>query len=131
MTSVKSLYSWLASGILIGGCLTLGVLATVPQSEADLFVYLGLSVGVLFLVSSFIAFLGLAIRRWLKNVLDTRTIRQALRQGIEVGILLVAGGWLWVLTGLSWWEAALLFLAVGFAELAFVFRRSHETGGMT
>ncbi len=130
-SSARPMYAWLASGILLGGGLVLGILATVPQTEADTFVYLGLSLGLLLAIASLAAFLGIEIRRLARVSLEVRVVRQAVRQGIEIGFLLVVGSWLWVLTGLSWWEGLLLFLALAFAELAIALRRPHEAGGIS
>lgn len=115
----RASYPWLASGLLLGSLLTLGILGGVPQQTADTLTYIGLAAGFLLAISSFLSFLGIEFRRLLaKRPLTPIQSQQVMRQAVEFAGLLIAGAALWVTSGLNWWEASLMVAAVVFAELA-------------
>lgn len=122
--TTRSYYQWFASGLFLGSVLVLGIVMTTPQPRADSLTYIGLIAGLLLAISSFCAFLGLEIRRLLsKGKLSQPAAIQALRQGIEVAVLLVASAGLAAINSLGWWEGGLLAASIVFAELALSLRR--------
>ena len=128
--NLRAIYTWLASGIFFGLILTIGVLAFIPVSEADLMCYLGLVSGILLIIASIFSFLGIEIRKLiLKDNFNDQALNQSLRQGLEIAVLIIASGILWKLTGLNWWELSLMIAAVIFAELAFAFSKNKQLGG--
>lgn len=124
---LRSTYTGLASGFLVGSSLLVGVISSTSQPQADLLIYIGLIAGFVLSVTSLLGFFGIALRRmFLKSRLDPRHISTAIRQALEVAVLLLVLASLWFLTGLSWWEAVLLIMATIFAEMTIMFRRTNE-----
>ncbi|MCA9388362.1 hypothetical protein KC644_01205 [Candidatus Berkelbacteria bacterium] len=121
-----SVYTGLASGFLIGSSLLIGIITSTPQAQADNLIYIGLIAGFVLATASLLSFFGLAIRKSITGAnLTSYQLANAIRQGLEVAVLLVVLASLWFLTGLSWWEVILLVLAMLFAELAIMFKRSN------
>lgn len=116
---------WLASGLFLGSVLALSVLMFIPQPEADALTYLGLAAGLLLAITSFATFLNLQLRKRLAGgALEQSATTHAVRQGVELGVLVVGGAFLWAFTGMSWWEGGLLVAAVVFAEIALSFKKN-------
>lgn len=118
-------YQWLASGLLLGSILVLWVLMGIPQPEADALTYLALGVGLLLSLSSFLTFLGLELRgaRRTSGSVGSQ-FGSALRQAVELSLLVILGAGLWAIGSLGPWEGGLLAAAVVFAELALSSQRS-------
>lgn len=125
MSSTSASPQWLASGLFLGSVLSLSVLMFIPQPEADVLTYLGLGAGFVLAIASFLAFLGMQLRKRLHGgTLEHAAVTHSLRQGIEAAVLLVGGAFLWALTGLTWWEAGLLVATVVFAEIALTAKKN-------
>lgn len=124
----RSLYSWLASGLLLGIVLVLGVGMTTTEAQADTLSRISVLFGLVLALGSFLAFLGLEGRRIvLKQAITTASAIQAIRQGLEVALFAV--GWLLLrmYTELHIWETSLLLLAFVSAEIALSSRRHAGT----
>lgn len=116
MSREGSPYQMFASGLFFGSLLTLGILMTIPQEDADYMTYLGLAAGVTLMVVSFFSFAGIALRRLFRIQVSQDTIKTAIRQSIEL-LLLGAGLFtLHMLEVLSWWGGILLVVAMIFIE---------------
>lgn len=126
----RAIYSWLASGLLLGLILVLGVAMTASEVTADTLSRTSLILGLVLAIGSFLAFLGLEFRRIVfKQQLTSTSATQAVRQGVEVALFLV--GWLLLrmYTELHIWETSLLCLAFVSAEIALSSRRTTGTEG--
>ncbi len=124
----RALYSWLASGLLLGIVLVLGVGMTTTEAQADTLSRISVLFGLVLALGSFLAFLGLEGRRIvLKQAVTTASAIQAIRQGLEVALFAV--GWLLLrmYTELRIWETSLLLLAFVSAEIALSSRRHAGT----
>ncbi|MEK7184059.1 MAG: hypothetical protein AAB701_00885 [Patescibacteria group bacterium] len=123
----RLIYSWLASGLLLGIVLVLGVVLTTPQTTADTLSHIALVLGIVLSLSSLFGFLGLEVRRLLfRQTLDNRGATQAIRQGTELALFLVGWVLLRMYTNLHIWETSLLCLAFVSAEIAM---SSHRHSG--
>ncbi len=120
----RSVYAWLASGLLLGSILVLWVLMTTPQSAADTIAYASVGSGFVLAAGSFFAFLGIELRRAAaRRFPDSRGVSQAVRQGIELAVFLLVWALLRIYTNLNGWETALLCVAAVSAEVAVSLRR--------
>ncbi len=111
-------YQMFASGLFFGSLLTLGILMTIPQEDADLMTYLGLIAGFSLMIISFFSFLGIAIRRIIfRKTPPQNFVKASIRQSVE--LMLVAGGLLTLqlLGVLNLWGAILLIASIVFAEI--------------
>lgn len=111
-------YQMFASGLFFGSLLTLGILMTIPQEDADFMTYLGLAAGFSLMIVSFFSFLGIVIRRMIfKKTPPQNFVKPSIRQSIE--LMLVLGGLLalQLLEVLNLWGAILIIAAVVFAEI--------------
>lgn len=116
-------YQMFASGLFFGSLLTLGILMTIPQEDADYMTYLGLASGITLIIVSFFSFMGIAIRRLFRAKISQDTIKTAIRQSIE---LLIVGGIIFslhMLEVLSWWGAILLIIATISIEFTLVAKK--------
>lgn len=120
MKTISTPQHWLASGLFLGSFVVLYVLMLVPQEQADALTNIGLFAGLVLVFASLATFIGIQIRRlFKKRKLTNPESTNAVRQGLEIALLVTSNIFLLGFNGLSWWELGLLIAAVIFAEVAF------------
>lgn len=127
----RSIYSWLASGLFLGAVLVLGVVMTTTQHSADKLSYVAVFSGLILSIGSFLAFLGIELRRLIGRRLPSSTAAtQAIRQGLEIALFLIGWALLRLYTNVNAWEVGLLGTALICAEIAFSLRRNVAEGDL-
>lgn len=127
----RSIYSWLASGLFLGAVLVLGVVMTTTQHSADKLSYVAIFSGLTLSIGSFLAFLGIELRRLIGRKLpSSNAATQAIRQGLEIALFVIGWALLRLYTNVNAWEIGLLGTALICAEIAFSLRRNATEGDL-
>jgi len=127
----RSIYSWLASGLFLGAVLVLGVVMTTTQHSADKLSYVAVFSGLTLSIGSFLAFLGIELRRLIgRRLPSSNAATQAIRQGLEIALFVIGWALLRLYTNVNAWEIGLLGTALICAEIAFSLRRNVAEGDL-
>lgn len=127
----RSIYSWLASGLFLGAVLVLGVVMTTSQHSADKLSYVAVFSGLTLSIGSFLAFLGIELRRLIgRRLPSSNAATQAIRQGLEIALFVIGWALLRLYTNVNAWEIGLLGTALICAEIAFSLRRNVTEGDL-